>query len=159
MIEGFNLYWYPLKIKVVYWHGYNYNVPVLCFRALQELLIRFRPESTAPPAATPSVSTISHDDTGKPGLHSLTTLLSSQMIRSYCHPFVIMLLILFLYIYMIYFITNNFHQVLILFIIFSFLNSLFFTFVSYQCFPNHSCFSFPIKDGRRRVKSALVDLC
>lgn len=106
MIEGFNLYWYPLKIKVhvVYWHGYNYNVPVLCFRALQELLIRFRPESTAPPAATPSVSTISHDDTGKPGLHSLTTLLSSQMIRSNCHPFVILLLILFLYIYMIYFI-------------------------------------------------------
>lgn len=33
-------------------------------KALQELLIRFRPESTAPPAATPSVSTISHDDTG-----------------------------------------------------------------------------------------------
>lgn len=153
MIEGFNLYWYPLKIKVVYWHGYNYNVPVLCFRALQELLIRFRPESTAPPAATPSVSTISHDDTGKPGLHSLTTLLSSQMIRSNCHPFVILLLILFLYIYMIYFIKFWFCSS------FFVLNSLFFTFVSYQCFPNHSCFSFPIKDGRRRVKSALVDLC
>lgn len=153
MIEGFNLYWYPLKIKVVYWHGYNYNVPVLCFRALQELLIRFRPESTAPPAATPSVSTISHDDTGKPGLHSLTTLLSSQMIRSNCHPFVILLLILFLYIYMIYFIKFWFCSS------FFVLNSLFFTFVSYQCFPNHSCFSFPIKDGRRRVKSAIVDLC
>ncbi|XP_062607196.1 enhancer of mRNA-decapping protein 4-like, partial [Saccostrea cucullata] len=33
-------------------------------KALQELLIRFRPESSAPPPPTPSVSTVSHDDTG-----------------------------------------------------------------------------------------------
>lgn len=40
------------------------EVRTLFCRALQELLIRFRPESSAPPASTPSVSTISHDDTG-----------------------------------------------------------------------------------------------
>ncbi|OWF47144.1 enhancer of mRNA-decapping protein 4-like [Mizuhopecten yessoensis] len=33
-------------------------------KTLQELQIRFRPESSAPPLPTPSVSTISHDDTG-----------------------------------------------------------------------------------------------
>ncbi|KAK3085774.1 hypothetical protein FSP39_008550 [Pinctada imbricata] len=33
-------------------------------KALQELLIRFRPESSAPSAPTPSISTISHDETG-----------------------------------------------------------------------------------------------
>ncbi|KAJ8303214.1 hypothetical protein KUTeg_019610 [Tegillarca granosa] len=33
-------------------------------KALQELLIRFKPESSAPPPPTPSVSTISHDETG-----------------------------------------------------------------------------------------------
>lgn len=33
-------------------------------KALQELQIRFQPESSAPPPPTPSVSTVSHDDTG-----------------------------------------------------------------------------------------------
>lgn len=80
----------------IYWHVYKYNVSVPFLRALQELLIRFRPESTAPPAATPSVSTISHDDTGKTGIHGLTTVHSIQMIRSYCHFIVIFVLILFL---------------------------------------------------------------
>lgn len=33
-------------------------------KALQELQIRFKPETSAPPPPTPSVSTVSHDDTG-----------------------------------------------------------------------------------------------
>ncbi|CAG2210693.1 unnamed protein product [Mytilus edulis] len=33
-------------------------------KALQELQIRFQPESSAPPPPTPSISTVSHDDTG-----------------------------------------------------------------------------------------------
>ncbi|XP_067652269.1 enhancer of mRNA-decapping protein 4-like isoform X1 [Haliotis asinina] len=33
-------------------------------KALQELLIRYKPESSVPPPSTPSVSSISHDETG-----------------------------------------------------------------------------------------------
>ncbi|XP_022340302.2 enhancer of mRNA-decapping protein 4-like isoform X1 [Crassostrea virginica] len=57
-------------------------------KALQELLIRFRPESSAPPASTPSVSTISHDDTGRKkkglqdGLSDMSFSLDSSRVDS-----------------------------------------------------------------------------
>ncbi|XP_033754002.1 enhancer of mRNA-decapping protein 4-like isoform X2 [Pecten maximus] len=49
-------------------------------KTLQELQIRFRPESSAPPLPTPSVSTISHDDTGlQDGLSDMSVSLEMSV--------------------------------------------------------------------------------
>lgn len=49
-------------------------------KTLQELQIRFRPESSAPPLPTPSVSTISHDDTGiQDGLSDMSVSLEMSI--------------------------------------------------------------------------------